>query len=429
MGFFDSIFKGPKNVMGGYIQSGINELNKVQAPDIETLKIKLDQLVQQGVITPEQAQAQLVQGNAYDDVSVNPEARGAQMSALEELQSQISNGGLTAVDQSRIQHTLDDVNNTERGQQQSIMEDAHRRGVSGSGIELANRLMSQQHAADTAGRQGMDIAAMAQQAKMDALKSAASIGGQVESQDYSEQAQKAAAQNTINQFNATNQQQVTLANIAANNAAQEANLREKQRVADANTSNENANRARNSGLIQNDYDNKLSKATAVSNLLGQQGTAAQNHENAVSKRNTDLFAGAVGTAATFGAGGMGGPGMAMAANQSAGGFSQGASSFPQGSPAMAPSTGYDPYQKNKYLNGSLGFSEGGKVPGAAPFPGDDPRNDVIDAKLSPGEVVIPRSEAQPSEYDAFMSEMPRSAEMPSADAVRVVLEALSGMGC
>lgn len=37
------------------------------------------------------------------------------------------------------------------------------------------------------------------------------------------------------------------------------------------------------------------------------------------------------------------------------------------------------------------LSNGGEVPGKAPMPGDHPANDVIDAKLSPGEIVIPRS--------------------------------------
>lgn len=383
-----------QNKMSPYLERAMREINSINVPDPESLKIKLDQLVQQGVITPEMAQASLVDNNAYDDVQVNTQARGAQMSALEELQNQISNGGLTAVDQSRIQHTLDDVNNTERGQQQSIMEDAHRRGVSGSGLELANRLMSQQHAADTAGRQGMDIAAMAQQAKMDALKSAASLGGQIESQDYSEQAQKAAAQNTINQFNATNQQEVTLSNIAARNSAQQANLQEKQRVSDANTTMTNANRERDASVAQQTFDNRMTKANATGALLGQQGNAAQHASDVNTSNKQNIFSGLTSAGTILGVAATG----------------------------QKPTT-TDP-KKSPYM-----MSDGGRVPGQAPFPGDDPRNDVIDAKLSPGEVVIPRSEAQPSEYDAFMSEMPRSAEMPSADAVRVVLEALSGMGC
>lgn len=37
------------------------------------------------------------------------------------------------------------------------------------------------------------------------------------------------------------------------------------------------------------------------------------------------------------------------------------------------------------------YSDGGKVDGHAAVPGDSPKNDTVTAKLSPGEIVIPRS--------------------------------------
>jgi hypothetical protein len=417
MGFFDSILNGPKDVMSPYIQEAMKQVNGIATPDIEKMKIKLQQLVQQGVITPEDAQAALVQNNAYDGLSPDATGRGAQMSALQGLQDQISKGGLSDIDRSRVQQTLDTVNNDQRGQQGAIMEDAHRRGVSGSGMELATRLMSQQHGADQAGRQGMDIAALAEQAKMEALKQAATVGGNLESQDWQEQSQKAAAQNTINQFNSTNQQQVTLANIAAHNAAQEANLREKQRMSDTNTTNENANRARNADLIQQDYRNKMDKAGTMAGLLGAEGRAAQGHEDAVAKRNADLLSGAIGVGATA----FGGP-AAGAAMTSFTGMGGGASTNPMGTDAIyRPKTGQN--------GGVLYAAHGAVVPGKAPYPGDDGRNDQVPAMLSPGEVVLPRSESQGSDYDKFMADMPRSEGKPTADAVRLVLEALSGMGC
>lgn len=39
-------------------------------------------------------------------------------------------------------------------------------------------------------------------------------------------------------------------------------------------------------------------------------------------------------------------------------------------------------------------SKGGQVPGKAPVPGDSKKNDIVNAKLSPGELVIPRSVVQ-----------------------------------
>jgi hypothetical protein len=41
------------------------------------------------------------------------------------------------------------------------------------------------------------------------------------------------------------------------------------------------------------------------------------------------------------------------------------------------------------ITSALGFNEGGKVPGIAPVKGDNIKNDIVDAKLSPGEIVIP----------------------------------------
>lgn len=407
MGFFSDVFKGPKDVMSPYLRAATDELGKVQVPAIEAMKIKLAELVQQGVITPEQAQATLVENNAFDDVSVNAQARGAQMSALQELQDQIANGGLSDVARSRIQQTLDEVNNNQRGQDQAITQDAQRRGVAGSGLELAQRLMSQQNAANTAGRQGMDIAAMAEQAKMQALEQASRLGGQIETNDFSQQAQKAQAQNAIEQFNATNQQQVTMANIAARNAAQQANLAEKQRIADTNVRNENTNRERNSNLIQQNYENRLSKAQSVAGALGAQGQQAQNYANQQAKRSSDLFSGAVGTAATFGAGSFGGP--AALGVQSIGG----------GNTTLTGA------QRDKYR--PIYAAHGATVPGEAPYPGDDTRNDIVPAMVSPGEKIIPRTEV--NEYEQFMEEMPRSEAKPSADAVKLVLQALSGMGC
>jgi len=47
-----------------------------------------------------------------------------------------------------------------------------------------------------------------------------------------------------------------------------------------------------------------------------------------------------------------------------------------------------------WKGGKIGFDGGGWVPGAAPYSGDHPGNDIINAWLSPGEFVVPRSVTQ-----------------------------------
>ena len=50
------------------------------------------------------------------------------------------------------------------------------------------------------------------------------------------------------------------------------------------------------------------------------------------------------------------------------------------------------------------FRAGGHVPGKAQVPGDSPKNDTVDAKLSPGEIVVPRSAANDEEeFNKFMA--------------------------
>ena len=410
-----SFMNKPKDKMSPFLQAALDEISKVQVPTPEALKIKLQEYVQQGIITPEDAEASLVDMNAYDGLSPHAQARGAQMQALQGLQDKISAGGLTDVDRSRIQQTLDSVNNEQRGQQMAIMEDANRRGTSGSGIELANRLMSQQQAANTAGRQGMDIAALAEQAKLQAMQQAASIGGNIETNDWNQQSQKAAAQNAINQFNATNQQQVTMSNIAARNAAQASNLGEKQRIADSNTQGENQNRIRNSNLIQSNYENKLDKAKAVAGALSGQGSAAQTHSNNMNKWTGELIGGINNGLSSWGA------------NSGSGSSGTGLQTMSQYGGSTLTGVDRDKY-KPQTQSGVQLFAHGGVVPGEAPYPGDDERNDQVPALLSPGEVVLPRSEVN-DDYDSFAEEMPRSANKPSPEAVKMVLQALSDMGC
>lgn len=52
---------------------------------------------------------------------------------------------------------------------------------------------------------------------------------------------------------------------------------------------------------------------------------------------------------------------------------------------------------NERLEKSEGMMAGGKVPGKASVSGDSPKNDTVLAKLSPGEIVIPRSLADDPE--------------------------------
>lgn len=59
---------------------------------------------------------------------------------------------------------------------------------------------------------------------------------------------------------------------------------------------------------------------------------------------------------------------------------------------------------NQDLSGmSVKFKKGGTVPGKAKVDGDSPKNDTVDAKLSPDEIVVPRSKAKdPKKAEKFV---------------------------
>jgi hypothetical protein len=62
------------------------------------------------------------------------------------------------------------------------------------------------------------------------------------------------------------------------------------------------------------------------------------------------------------------------------------------------------------IGGMLGglFAGGGAVPGQAPVAGDSDANDIVDAELSPGEIVLPRSIAQSENAPEMAAEFVRA---------------------
>lgn len=380
-------------------QAAMDEIARVQTPDIEAMKIKLDELVQQGILTPQEAQAALVDHNAYEDISVDPTMRGAQMEALQGLQDVYHEGGLTPIDRARLQQIQDEQASVEKGQREAIMDNARRRGVSGSGMEIAAQMMAQQGAADRAGRAGLETAAMAQQRALEAMMESGRMGGEIEDRDYAQKAAKAQAANAIAQFNASNTQQVNLANTAAKNNAMQSNLQEKQRIADANTTQTNLNRARNADLYQQKYQNDMEKAKAIAGAATNSAQAADNRQ----AQNMSFYGGLTSLGGNM-----------FSANED---------------------------RKLKEKQAQYGYAHGGrvkprcyaeggeveKVPGMPNVMGDASENDTVPALLSPGELVVPRTQAD--EVEELMGSLPRTENKPSVEAVKTMLQALTEMGC
>ena len=235
-------------------------IDGVYVPTVEEMQIQLQKLVSMGEISPEDAEAVLIEKSNYENVTTQNAGTDAEYAALQELQDIVSNDGMTAATRARVADIQDEFGTTNRGAQEAILQDAASRGISGSGLEMAARLSAEQAAASDANRAGLQTAADAEQRALEAIIQQGQLGGQISESDFAKQAKIAEAKDLIAKFNATNKQNVGLTNTASRNAAQAANLAEQQRLSDANIANENANRERNSNLKQQAYENSMEKA-------------------------------------------------------------------------------------------------------------------------------------------------------------------------
>lgn len=267
--------------------------DELNPPSPEEQQIILQQYVDQGKITPEQAQAQLVQSNAYDSMNLDTEGKDAQLQALRQMSEIGNEGGLTASDKSKLRQIQNEEQTTARGANEAIIQNAQQRGMGGSGLEMLQRMKNQQDSATRQSNKDLDVAAMGQERALQAMQQAGALGGNINQQQFGQQQAIANSKNAIEQFNAANKQQTNMANTNANNQAQAANLAAKQATANSNVDLQNQQNTYNKGLAQQNFQNQASVVQGKANALGSQ--AAQQNQNQAG--NKGLFGSLLGAGA------------------------------------------------------------------------------------------------------------------------------------
>lgn len=518
MGMFSKLFGSSGSDKADRMrQKAIDAFNAIQTPALKDLQIQLDKYVSAGQLSPEEAEAELLKSNAFNDIVTDPALVGAQKQALQALQDVGTQGGLTAIDKARMQDITNEQNQVAKGRNESIMSQARERGMGGSDISTVNQLLSEQGAADRASQRGTDVAAEAQARALQALMAAGDTAGKIRGQDYGEQAAKAEAENAIDLFNKQTLNQTNLYNVDAHNKAQAANLANEQTIMNANTSTGNANKQYNAQQVQQDFNNKMGKAQGVAGTYNSWANDATAQKRAETAADQALIGGAIGAGMTA----FGGPAGAVAGGAmtnealrkqneqrvgSSIGYAEGGEvempeeefkkehdrllntlenptpasleseaerqrkemgeygmncggvvpmnkggatpplpitpeedgqGFtildPKGQvvgsfPSYAEAAQFAEKVKTKQPNVS-DFRNGGSVPGQAPKPGDHPANDIVPAKLSPGEVVVPRTAmSDDAEFDAFMEKFrPSRREKPQSSEEPMVVQALKNL--
>lgn len=271
----------------------------LNTPWIADQELQLQQLVQQGILTPEDAQAALVGDSAMNGITLDPALKEKQMASLQALQDLADGGGMTLTDQANLSKIQNQINTQSRGAREAILQNAQQRGLGGSGLELMSQMQNQQDAATRASQGGLDVAAQARDRALEAMIQGGQMAGDVRNQDFNQKAQVAGAQDAISKFNAQNQQQINMANTAAHNNAQATNLQNKQDIANQNVGLQNTQQQYNKNLIQQNYDNEIKKrsgqAGIAQNNAANAGRDNQNQANA----NNQLIGGLIGAGSSF----------------------------------------------------------------------------------------------------------------------------------
>ena len=264
------------NKANALLQQAASQYQGIDIPTIQAQTLQLQQIQNAGQLTPEQEQTLQQNQSVLNAYQQSQPAMQAQMQALQQLQRIGQQGGLTPQDLAQLNQIETQINNQEQANRNAITQNFAQRGMAGSGAQLAAQLAGNQAATTTAANQGINVAAQAQQRALQAIQGAGQMGQGLEAQQFGEAAQKAAAQNAINQFNVANAQNVLGQNVARTNYAQQYNLGNQQQLNQANTAIANQQAAYNAQLQQQQFQNQMAKAAGVANALNKQATQATN---------------------------------------------------------------------------------------------------------------------------------------------------------
>lgn len=229
---------------------GDQQAGKLSAQQLDQFKQQLADIAGIPVPELERITAQQLGPSAMEGIQRDERLRGDQLSSLEALKDIANNGGMSLSDRVGFEQAQGENDAADNRRRQGILSNMAQRGQADSGAALVAQLSSAQDAANRGRAAGQQFAARGEDRRLAALKDIAAGAGNLREQDFGEAKAKAAAQDAINQWNA--------------GAREKANYY-------------------NAGLGQQDFTNRLSKAThnagPLNNLASYYGNEAQGTRN------------------------------------------------------------------------------------------------------------------------------------------------------
>lgn len=400
MGILDVLTGGKSDSAMDALRRAEQYYTNVKLPTLNELTLpKLQEYVEAGVMTPEEARSYLQDQNAFEDQNIDQTGTGAQTQALSRL-SEIANAGPdgTPMQQAQMENTLSRMNANVAGQRGAIEQSMAAKGTPYALIQaaLSNQTVGQE--AQQAHLDAVNGQAAAYQAALNAMSQQGALGGQLQGQMNSQANNVAQAANAMQQFNAQNQQQNAQFNAGNRQSANVMNAANRQQVSNNNTGLTNQRTAYNAQLPQQMFGNSMAKAqgqagaaTNAANLYNQQGQQTAGANAGLLNLASSFIPMPGGAAAKAGAAGAQGASnpTTQLMNQSyqQGWYAHGGVVKDGVPPPISSTRGV---RDDEYLN----CAEGDIIPGDAPFPGDSYANDTVPIMASPGEAIIPRSQVE-----------------------------------
>lgn len=262
------------------MRDNIARLEAIGIPTVEAQQIALQ--------SPElvgQLEAEALGRSRFEEISMDPRLQAAQMAALENITGVAEAGGLDAQTRLNLEEGLARAAGAEQARLQQLREDP----TLGQGQRLALQAQAVQGTGQAARDVALQSAAQAQQARMAALGQQANLASGMQQQQLGLAGQKASAADAIAQFNAQQRMGVQSQNLAA-----------RQAIANQAAATRNQQEMYNKGLIQQQFQNQVAKATGVSGaqtqlagMMSQQGAGAAQGQAA---QNAAILGGVTGLA-------------------------------------------------------------------------------------------------------------------------------------
>ena len=264
---------GADDKSNDYLSDALKAAQNIPLP---VLKEYYPELYQQVVeLNPELADAVQMGPSAMEGVKVDQGSRQAQLAALRSMQEVADQGGMNLTDKANLAKIQNEVNTNLQGQEGAIQQNMAAKGLSGGMSELVARNMAAQAAANRQSQAGLDVAAQAQARALQAMMQQGQMAGNMQAQDFGQQAQKAQAADAIARFNAQNLQDTRNMNVGTKNNAQQWNAQNAQSIAGQNTGLKNQAQQYNLGLNQQQFNNQMTKVGLGNDALAASAVNAQ----------------------------------------------------------------------------------------------------------------------------------------------------------